>query len=407
MTTSVWDLNFRHLGAILAIDRCGSVSAAAVAVNISQPALTQALAKLEAALDHALFDRQPRGAIATPAGRLFLDRAGRAIDQIVEVGAQLRRSAKMAPLPHLERVIAMSQLRALSAVERAGSYALASRSIGLSQPSVHRAANELELILKIPLLVRSGRTMRATPAASRLVRAIRIAISELQAGLDELAALSQAGAGRIAIGTLALPRSWLLPRAIARFARTHPDASVTIAEGTYDELLAHLRGGDIDMLVGALRDPLPVRDVRQQALFADDLWIVGRADHPMAHALHPNRAALARYPWVIGARGAPMRRQWETMFAADTGPRPSLCVESASILMARGLLLEDDWLALMSFDQFRADHDAGVLTPIGPPIPGSRRSIGVTIRADWHPTATQQALMETLHTVAVERNSEN
>lgn len=403
---SVFDLNIRHLSAVLAVKRCGSISAASAEVNLSQPALTQALAKLEETLGHPLFDRQPRGAVATDAGGMFLVRAERAIELIVDAAAQVRRSAKLAPIAYFERMVAMAQLRALSAVERAGSYALASREIGLSQPSVHRAANELEYLLRVPLLMRVGRTMRATAAAERLVRAIRLAMAELQAGLDELAALTRKGAGQIVIGTLSLPRASLLPKALARFGRTHPHASVTIVEGIYGELLADLRHGAIDMLLGALRDPVPVRDVVQRPLFVDDLSIVAAASHPLAGDAMPSREILARYPWIIGAKGAPMRSRWEALFPAG-GERPVMSIETGSILIARGLLLEDDWLALMSRDQFRIEESAGLIATVGGPLPGSRRGIGVTTRADWRPTTTQAALLAALDEVASDRTSAN
>ncbi|MGZ8361989.1 MAG: helix-turn-helix domain-containing protein, partial [Allosphingosinicella sp.] len=45
-----FDLNLRHLRAAAAIRRCGSISRAAGEVALSQPALTQGIAKLEAQL---------------------------------------------------------------------------------------------------------------------------------------------------------------------------------------------------------------------------------------------------------------------------------------------------------------------------------------------------------------------
>ena len=64
-------LNLRHLRAVAAIVRLGSVSAAAQAVSISQPAITQGLSKLERQLGISLFDRKPEGMEATKAKRLL------------------------------------------------------------------------------------------------------------------------------------------------------------------------------------------------------------------------------------------------------------------------------------------------------------------------------------------------
>ena len=60
-------LNLRHLRAMAAIARLGSITAAAQAISITQPAITQALAKLESQLDHQLFERRPDGMGQLPA----------------------------------------------------------------------------------------------------------------------------------------------------------------------------------------------------------------------------------------------------------------------------------------------------------------------------------------------------
>ena len=63
---SVYDLNLRHLRMLAVIAETGSLSAAAKATGISQPALTQAVAKLETSFGTALFNRTPGGVRPTP-----------------------------------------------------------------------------------------------------------------------------------------------------------------------------------------------------------------------------------------------------------------------------------------------------------------------------------------------------
>lgn len=57
----------------LAVYECGSISQAAVQLNIAQPALSQSIARLEKALGVLLFVRSRRGAAATDAARLIYD----------------------------------------------------------------------------------------------------------------------------------------------------------------------------------------------------------------------------------------------------------------------------------------------------------------------------------------------
>jgi DNA-binding transcriptional LysR family regulator len=83
------------------------------------------------------------------------------------------------------------------------------------------------------------------------------------------------------------------------------------------------------------------------------------------------------------------------MFADHGLTPPRLRVECGSVLVIRGLMLEDDWLTLMARDQFLFERRAGLLVE----IPGAgialRRRIGLTMRDDWHPTALQAAFVET------------
>lgn len=401
------DLNLRHIDAIVAVAQQGSISAASLAVNLSQPALTQALAGIERMLGHRLFDRQPSGTVPSEAGRVFIARCQRALDLIVDGARALRRTARMAPIPFVERRIVMGQLRALAAVERAGSYTLAAREIGVSQPSVHRAVRELEQALGTPLLVHAGRRIRATGPAERLVRAARLASAELQAGLDDLAAMSKAGSGRVVIGALPLPRAGLLPEALATFARAQPSATIQVVEAPYADLLASLRHGEIDILLGALRDPLPATDIVQRMLFCDGLSVVARVGHPLIGSVSPGLTDLATYPWIIAPHGAPLRAKWDAMFT-DVGITPPLVrIECGSILVIRGLLLADDWLTLLSPDQFRLEAEAGLLRTVGDPVPDSARQIGVTTRIDWWPTTAQAAFITHLDAAAAGRLSGN
>lgn len=103
-----------------------------------------------------------------------------------------------------------------------------------------------------------------------------------------------------------LARAILLPQVLARFARAHPGASVNVVEGPYAELLAHLREGGLDLLIGALREPLPLRDVLQEPLFDDEPVIVARSGHPLAGRTYAF-AQLLDYPWVIATTGTPVR----------------------------------------------------------------------------------------------------
>lgn len=79
-------MNLTKLRYIASVDREGSISAAARVLNITQSAVTKAVADIEAELGFALFDRRARGVVTTAVGRGFIDRAARILsdmDQLV------------------------------------------------------------------------------------------------------------------------------------------------------------------------------------------------------------------------------------------------------------------------------------------------------------------------------------
>lgn len=375
----IWACNLRHLGALAAIVRVGSISAAAKAIALSQPALTQGLARLETRLGVRLFDRRPGGMTALPPALLLSPRIEAAM---AHIGS---------------RRVTMVQMRALIAVADAGGYAAAGVAAGLAPPSLHRTLHDLGLALGRVLVERRGRGLTLTAAGWRTLRGFRLAHAELAAGLDEIAALKGKTGGRLAIGAMPLSRARLLPAAIAAFHRRHPDVVITIAEGSHHELIEPLRDGRLDLLVGALRDPPPGPDVVQTPLLDDRPVVIGRAGHPLAGTA-PSLAALACFPWIVSAEGTPLRARWRAMFGAT---EPAVPVGSGSVMIIRGLLRDSDFLTLLSRDQIAAELAAGWLVQIAEMPDGLGRTIGMTTRADWIPTLPQREFLGAM-TVAAE-----
>ncbi|HEX2558535.1 LysR family transcriptional regulator, partial [Phenylobacterium sp.] len=74
--------NLSDLDAVLAIARRASFRRAALDLGVSATALSNAVAKLEAALGVRLFNRTTRSVALTDAGRRFVDQVGPALQEI-------------------------------------------------------------------------------------------------------------------------------------------------------------------------------------------------------------------------------------------------------------------------------------------------------------------------------------
>jgi DNA-binding transcriptional LysR family regulator len=192
-----------------------------------------------------------------------------------------------------------------------------------------------------------------------------------------------------------LSRARLLPQAIADFLCAHPQVDLSIIEGSHSELVGPLRDGDIDLLIGALRDPADYHgELVQRPLFYDRPVILGRAGHPLlgfrpAHTLEQ----LASYQWVLPAEGTPLRAQWRHMFLAEGIEPPRVAIECGSVMLLRELLVHGDFLTLLSEDQVAVELDTGWLVRIDQAPGNLSRLIGVTTRAGWRPTRLQQRFL--------------
>jgi len=395
--------NIRHLRAFREVAHLRSINKASKSVYLSQPAITQAIAKLEKQLTVSLFDRHAEGMDITDQGALFLERVESALDHLKEGArnaAQVGLSRKSGRTSRFDHAISGVQLRALIAVSDAGNFSLAARSIGISQPSVHRAARDLEHLAGFELYSKTGQDIVLTKAAKVLVKGAKLAKAELDQGFDEVGAWLGRHAGRIVVGSMPLVRSFVLPRAINTFMEEVSQFQINTVDGPYDALLSGLRHGDIDLLIGALRDPLPIDDVEQQILFEEKLAIVGRQDHPLFAKAGFDLDDLATMPWVVPRKGTPTRKIFEDLFEANGVPRPQGIIEASSLVLIRGLLLESDRLTIISPHQVHHELQMGMLKLLPIDMDYTMRAIGITTRRNWRPTSDQQAFLENLKQAA-------
>lgn len=377
--------NIRHLAAMVAVVDHGSVSLGARAVNLTQPAVTQGIAKLEAQLGVALFERRAGGMSPTYVALRFTPR--------VEVALRLIGSNR----------VTAAQVRAFVALAQAGSYGGAAALAGVAEPSLHRAVGDLGLALGTRLAERRGRGLMLTRAGLALARRLRLALAELRQGLEEIAELRGEESGRILVGAMPLSRARLLPLAITRFRGDFPQVDISVVEGSHAELVGPLRDGEIDMMVGALRDASVGQDLVQQALFEDRPTIFARTGHPLRHGWDADD--LRRFPWILPPEGTPLRQLWRAMFAALGGDLPAVPIECGSVMTVRQLLVSGDYLTLLSVDQLRVEMDSGMLADIGPAPGDISRTIGLTSRTDWRPTRLQQQFMAAIAQAVVDINS--
>jgi len=393
--------SLRQLRAFEAAARLESVSAAAREVNLSQPGLTQSIHALEARLGTRLFHRRRSGCYPTPLGAVLLPRVRRFFDHI---GAALRDPAAGSLSPGRERRAAAparvtgAQIRSLIAIAESPSIEAAARRLAISQPSLYRPARGLERELKRSLYQRTARGVTANAQGAELARRFRVALREIEYGLEEINAAQGAVVSRIAVGNIPHSGEPILSAAADALLRSYPAARVQVVDGHYEDLLNDLRAGKLDLMFGVLRRPAWALDVGEERLFANPYVVVAGARHPLAQAKRISVRELGRYDWIMPEPGAPRRQAFERMFAGLPRP-PRVGIETTSLSIYRSVLAASDRLTLMSRLAARSPESAA-LTVLPFRSPHLARADGVATRVDWHPTRVHLEFMGLLRDAA-------
>lgn len=173
--------------------------------------------------------------------------------------------------------INLHHLRLFAAVVDNGGFTKAAAVLNLSQPAISKALKELESELGMPLLERSGRSLRLTDAgktlhgrARELFGVERVAERELR----ELRGLKR-GALRMAASTTIA--TYLLPTVLGRFHLRHPRIRIQLASANTRAVLRLLLEARVDLAL--VEGPVSHARVTAHPWRDDELVVIAPPDH--------------------------------------------------------------------------------------------------------------------------------
>ena len=376
-------ISIRQARTFLAVADSSSVTGAAKIINRSQTSVTKALQDLERELGVELFDRSSKGVTLTAYGRA-LERGAREAAGAFERASGLVPPMIMRDSPGMTRFFHMDVsdrwLDALVTTAEHQSIAAAAGELDVTTAAVSANLRKLEDTLNTTLFERLPNTTIPTTFARSIIRYVKLARSHLQHACDELSGMRGEKTGRVRVGSLPFVRSVILPRAIARLRRGHPYFDVSTFEGRYDDLVTALRCGDIDFLVGALRGADRDADLLEEALLEDQLSLIVRSGHPLQTKDGVDWPDLLDYEWILPRQGTPTRKLFEAALHAHDLASPQHVVQTSSMILLRGLLVETDMVTVLSRHQIYYDEQKGLLAALPFELADTRRPIGITFR---------------------------
>lgn len=305
-------LNLAHLRAFRLVADTGSATRAAAALYRAQSAVTRSVQELETALGEPLFERKPSGMLPTAVGRVVLDRCARIFGELEELAhwcaarQTRRRALGEGTLPAY--LLNTRRLQLFVALARHRHMPSTAGAFGISQPAVSSAMRVLESGSGVTLFHRSPRGVQLTAEGETFLLHVRRALNELRHVPDDIAALHGSIQGSVTVGALPLGRTLILPAAIARMSAQHPGVRVVTDESAYELLVAGLRAGDVDFVLGALRENDAASGLTNERLMAEDMVVLARRGHPLAQQNALNVSDLRNAQWILSRVHSPARQ---------------------------------------------------------------------------------------------------
>lgn len=206
-------------------------------------------------------------------------------------------------------------LRALVAVSEMRSFHRAAEQLALSQPALSRRIQKLEQAVGAPLLERSSRNVRLTPAGQQVLPLLRRMIEEIDGSLVGSMASGEQGAGRITVASVPSATVRFMPEVLRRFGEEYRRVRVRILDLSANECAEAVRTGDAEFGLS-----LPIAsdaDLSYEPLIDDPYGLICRRDHPLAAVENPAWADLQGHRLVTVHRASGNRTTLEAGLAAE------------------------------------------------------------------------------------------
>lgn len=139
------------------------------------------------------------------------------------------------------------RLRLLRELALRGTIAAVAEALAFSPSAVSQQLAALEREAGVPLLERTGRRVRLTPAGQNLARHAEAVLERLEQAAAELVDARQGLAGPLRIGTFPTAARAILPAALIALGRGHPGLEPMVSEIDPADVAGALRAGTLDI----------------------------------------------------------------------------------------------------------------------------------------------------------------
>lgn len=275
----------------------------------------------------------------------------------------------------------LRQIKYFLEIVRCASFGQAAERLHITQPALSKSIRNLEQSLGVMLLERHPGGVVPTEYGKLFLDYAALITGEVDRALEEIQQLKGTGRGIVRVGAGATMMQYLLPQAVRAFVAQDDKAVVTFRQGLRDELIACLRRGEVDIVVGSIGGLGHDDDLRQEVVLEDEIVVVANGSHPLAGRESVAIADLGAYKWVLPDGTEGERNRLTRVLRAAGLPPPTCVISTPSSTFMATMLQESDFLSYLPRALIQLDREYAHLVPlrIAEPI-WDAVTVGVTYR---------------------------
>lgn len=219
--------------------------------------------------------------------------------------------------------------------------------MGLTQPALSKALQQLEESLSVSLVSRTARGATLTQYGRAVLARAQGITQDLDRLREEVEQMRGSLTGGVSVAISPSPAMVLLPEALGRFHKEFPEIRVRVRESVYPETLRMLREGQADLAVGAVPQlsRALAAEFHSEVLYGNTLVVVGRRGHLMASA--QSLSQLLTCQWLQHGPANGPGALLEPAFRAHQLVPPVPRVVSDSYTASFSILEHSDTLSLL------------------------------------------------------------
>jgi DNA-binding transcriptional LysR family regulator len=290
------------------------------------------------------------------------------------------------------------RMQVLRAVVTSGSVTAAATNLGYTPSAISQQIAMLEKQTGVALLERVGRGVRPTEAGRLLTEHSALISRSVAEAETALADLRAGRTSRISLSYFATAGAALVPPALARFRREHPDVLVDLKLTGPADPLEDVNNGRVDVAI-VVRPPDRLRkSIRLIPLLDDPYRAVLAKGHRLAKKRVLDLADLANEPWVGSEWPAGPCLDVMIEACASAGFSPNFVVESDDYSTAQGFVAAGLGVALIPQLGLGTRHPGVVVREVDRPEP--IRSIYAVVRESSLALPAMSSLLDALRAAA-------